>query len=197
MKLAAPPQRRLFHLCAGSVFPTLLLFFPKAPVLAAAAALLAASLLLEAVRRRNSGLNKGFMERLRPLLKDREAHALLGSTHLLIATVIAVAAFTGPVAALALFFASIGDPAAAFVGERYGAHRLLGKSIEGSAAFLMAALAIGSLVVALRLDTPFPVMTLGALAATLLEAVPLGLDDNVKVPLGSGAVMLAASQAWG
>ena len=196
MKLAAPPHRRLFHLCAGSVFPTLLLFFPRWPVLAGAGAVLAASLLMEAARRRHDGLNGLLMVRLRLLLKDREVRAVLGSTHLLVATVVAVAAFPPPMAALALFFAAIGDPAAALVGERLGRRRLLGKSLEGSAAFLAAALAIGGLMVAVRLDTALPVMLAGAIAATVLEALPLGLDDNVKVPLGSGAIMLAASHAW-
>lgn len=196
MKLAAP-HRRLFHLCAGSVFPTLLLFFPKWPVLAGAGGALAASLLIEVARRKHVGLNRLLMARLRLLLKDKEVRDVLGSTHLLIATVVAIAAFPPPIAALALFFAAIGDPAAALVGERFGRHRLLGKSLEGSAAFLAAALAIGGLLVAARLDTAVPVTLAGAIAATVLEVLPLGPDDNLKVPLGSGAVMLAASRVWG
>lgn len=197
MKVAAPPHRRLFHLCAGSVFPTLILLFPKEPVLAGAGGVLAASLLIEVARRRHDGLNGLLMARLRLLLKDKEARAVLGSTHLLIATVIAIAAFPRPIAALALFFAAIGDPVAALVGERFGRRRLLGKSLEGSAAFLTAALAIGGLLVAVRLDTELPVMLAGAISATVLEVLPLGLDDNLRVPLGSGAIMLAASHAWG
>lgn len=192
----APVQRRIFHLCASSLFPVLVLFFPRLPLLAAAGGLLALSLVGEGLRLRYAPLNRLFLSSMRLLLKGREDRTLLGSTYVLTSTVVALGTMTQPVAALALFYTSVADPLAALVGERLGAHRLWGKSAEGSAAFLAGALAMGALLLATGLETTFPVMLVGAIAATLLELLPLPLDDNLKVPLGSGGVMMLVAQFW-
>ena len=181
---------------AASFFPTLYLFVPKAPVLAAAVALFAVAAAGEWLRFRNAGLNALVMRWLRPLTKEKEAASPFASTYLLAATSVAVAAFPQPVAVLALFSLALGDPLAALIGERFGAHRIAGRSLEGSAAFLLASLGIGGALLGSGLDTTVGVMVVGAVAAALFELAPLGLDDNVKVPLGSGGVMALAHHFW-
>lgn len=197
-RVAAPPQRRIFHLLAASVFPSLLLFFPRTPVLIAALAVLIISVAGELLRLRFGGINRVFTRWLAPLLKPRESREITGSTYLAFSTVVVVALASREIAALALFFTAIGDPLAALVGERFGTHRIVGgRSVEGSAAFLAGALAIGGTLLSFGLATPLPVMLVGAAAAMLMELVPLGrLDDNLKIPLGSTAAMILAGLAW-
>jgi len=193
---AAPPHRRLFHLAAASIFPALLIFFPKEPLLAASGALLVVSLVGEYLRLRRPDLNRPFLTGLRLLLKGREDRSITGSTYVLASTVLVIGVMPQPIAVLALFYLAIPDPMAALVGERFGRHGLAGKSLEGTATFLVAALIAGAVLVATALGTTFAVMAAGAVTAAFLELMPARLDDNVRVPLGSGAVMWLASQVW-
>ena len=189
-------QRRLFHLCAGSLFPVLLLFFDRTPLLAAAGGLLALSLGGEWLRFRHTEFNRLFLRWFRPLLKAKEDRSLLGSTYVLAGTVLVIGSLSQPVAVLALFYGSLGDALAALVGERFGVHRLMGKSVEGSGAFLGGSLAIGGLLIATGLDTTLSVMLVGAVAAMLIELLPLPLDDNLKVAPGAAGVMALAGLFW-
>ncbi len=113
-----------------------------------------------------------------------------GATYILITFCFVVAVFDKPVAIAALAFIIVGDTFAALVGRRWGKHRFFnGKSIEGSIACL-----IGTLIVAIF--TPnliVPVAVTGAVVAAFVEALPLGIDDNVSVPLLSGLVMTLLS----
>lgn len=187
-------ERRLFHLCAASCFPTLLLFYPRLPVFLAALGILAAHLALEGARLRIPAVNAWAVRTFAPLMKERERAEPFAATYLIIATCIAIAAFRADIAALALFFVAIGDPLAALVGQRWGTHRIGSRTVEGSLAFLGGALAIGVIVTATGSRAGYGLMALGACSAALAELTPLPLDDNLKVPLLSGVVMtLAAS----
>jgi dolichol kinase len=188
--------RRLFHILAGSTYPFALIWAPQDPLAWSALGLTSLVVLVEVVRFQAGPINRWLTGLVRPLMKEREHRAVFGSTWVLIATVIVLFTMDQPVAVLALFYLSLGDPAAAAVGERWGRHRLLGKSIEGSAAFLAAAFAIGSLLVGATLDTTYAVMAVGALAAMAAELAPLPLDDNLKVPLAAGGVMTLAAHFW-
>lgn len=96
----------------------------------------------------------------------------------------------------------LGDAAAALVGRRFGRIRWPGtrRTAEGSAAFFAVALAVllAAPRLALALGAPEAVAAPGPGAATLVaaamavvEALPLRLNDNVRVPL-VGALLLAA-----
>lgn len=117
---------------------------------------------------------------------------LNGATWMCIAAALCAAVFAPGVAAAALAMQLVGDGAAAVVGRRFGRTRWPGspKSVEGSAAFAATALLAG-LGVAFW---PGAGLTLGAclvgaLAGAVAEAVPMGVNDNLRVPLVAGAAM--------
>ena len=195
---AAGIQRRIFHLTAGSTFPTLYVFLDKELVLPVAVAAAVVAIALEIARFRSDRLNRGLMKLFGPLTKTAEGRAVFGSTWMLAATAICIAVIDRPFAILALYFLSLGDPAAALVGERFGSVRIGKKSLEGAAAFFAVAVAIGSILLAGVVETTYPLMLIGAGAAALAELTPLaGLDDNFKVPLVAGGVMELAARGIG
>ena len=107
--------------------------------------------------------------------------------------------FPPALGAAALAMLMVGDAAAAVVGRRVGRTKWPGspKSVEGSAAYAVAAFATGSAVSAWPgAELGLAVCAVGAVAGAALEAVPIPLDDNVRVPVLSGAAMAAAAWVW-
>lgn len=122
------------------------------------------------------------------MIREHERFSLLGSTYLLIAALLAIEIFPRPVAAAALGFTVLGDAFAAIVGRAYGRHRLFNKSLEGGLGCLLACLAWAVFLVAQgRLE--WHVVLAGALVASLVELLPIPLDDNLGITLASGYAM--------
>ena len=119
------------------------------------------------------------------LLRNHEDASLLGSTYLLIASLLTIHLFAKPVAVLALAFLIVGDTVAAIVGKSVGRVRLFGKTLEGS----LACFAVCYGMTALVPGVPFPVGLVGAAVATLFEFLPIPLDDNFRIPLSAGFAM--------
>jgi len=101
---------------------------------------------------------------------------------------LAVEIFPRPIAAAALGFTVLGDSFAALVGKAWGRHRFFGKTFEGTAAGLIACLLWSWFLVATGFLT-WPVALAGALVASLVEMLPIPLDDNLGITLFSGYVM--------
>ena len=147
------------------------------------------SLGLDLMRFRSAGLNRLFLRWLAPLLKYDEDRKITGATYMLAAALIAFRAFDRQVAVLALFFLTLGDPVAALVGSRTPGPRLMGKSPGGTAAFAGVSM-LAVLALSLTGGVSFHWgMLVGGLVAALVELAPVPVDDNLTIPLVSGAVM--------
>jgi dolichol kinase len=120
-----------------------------------------------------------------------------GAVWMCIAAAVCATLFPAPIAAAALIMQQMGDAAAAVVGRRYGQVRWPGqqKTLEGSlalavvgfvSAWLLSQLPVPGVEPAL----PIGRLALGAFAAAAAEALPIPPNDNIRVPLLAGAVML-------
>ncbi len=159
----------------------------------ALAALSSGALALDLLRFRVGWLNRQFLRWLAPLLKHDEGHRFTGATYLVVAGLFSFLFFGAEVAVPAMLFLSLGDPAAALVGRRMPGPRLLGKSPGGTAAFLAVSAAVVTVLVVSGAieDHHWGLWGLwvGALVAGLVELAPAPPDDNLAVPLVSGAAM--------
>ncbi len=118
-------------------------------------------------------------------LRASESHRLVSSHYLTFAACLLAWRLPPAVAAAALVMPILGDAAAALVGRRFGRFRIGRKSVEGSAAcFLVCALGGWFF---LR-GEPAAVV-LAALVATVVEALPSLVDDNLSMPLASALVL--------
>lgn len=150
-----------------------------------AVALLA--IVLDIVRLRLGVFRDLFLRMFQTLIRRHEVRSMAGATYLLGAAFLTVLLFPRPVAIAALYFAVVGDAVAALAGRGFGRTRLpWGKSLEGTLAFLGASILLGGLTPGL----PWGAAIAGAAVATLAEALPLPIDDNLTIPLASGAVMI-------
>ncbi|MBM3422701.1 MAG: phosphatidate cytidylyltransferase [Chlorobi bacterium] len=113
---------------------------------------------------------------------------LNGATCITLSALLLVLIFPKVIAIAAFSMVAVSDTVAALAGKVFGRHRFGHKSLEGSGAFLLSAIAIVVLVPNLNLQAGL----LMAVTATLTEAfvIRIGgfkLDDNLTIPLVSAA----------
>lgn len=146
------------------------------------------ALVVDMVRVNDRRVSHLFRIVLGGMLREHERWNLLGSTYLLIAALLAVEIFPRPIAAAALGYTVLGDALAAMVGLGWGRTRFFGKSLEGAAAGLAGCLAWAVLVAGTG-QLAWNVAIAGALVASLVEFLPIPLDDNLGMTLISGYAM--------
>ena len=147
------------------------------------------AILFEITRLRLPTMNRHAIRWLSPLMKTSERQSITGATWLIAASLVAFLAFDKPIAITALLFLSLGDPAAALVGSRVPGPRIAGKSPFGTLAFLVVGLATAAVLVAVDVLEYHWALGVGAAVAALMELLPLRIDDNLTVPLISGAAI--------
>ncbi len=176
--------RKAVHLATG-VIPATIAWAPppwswRGPVFA-----FCVILALDVARLLHPGLRRWATQVLGSALRPRERHGLI-SVHYLTGAGVLLSAYLPPaLAATALGHLVFGDAFAALVGQRWGRHRFGAKSLEGSAACLVACVVVGWVFLPER---PLAVLV-SAIVATVVEALPLPVDDNWSIPLVSGAVL--------
>ena len=127
-----------------------------------------------------------FKPMITSMARDHELKGdFTGAAYILTTACLVIALFDKPVAIASLAFIMTGDTAAALIGRKFGIHRFKQKSIEGSLAFLAAAIIIAFFIP----DLPINIGLMGAAVATITEAASFKIDDNATVPLVSGLVM--------
>ena len=189
----AEARRKAIHLCAF-VLPLDLLFefmpWPhgRAQWRWLLIVLTVIAVTIDVVRVQHGAVRKAFRHFFGGMLREHEEFNLLGSTYLLLAALLAIEIFPRPVAAAALGFTVLGDAVAALFGRAYGRTRIFSKTLEGSAAGLAACLAWAAYVAAVG-ALPWPVLVAGAMVASLVELLPIPLDDNLGMTLISGYAM--------
>jgi glycerol-3-phosphate acyltransferase PlsY len=186
------PLRKLIHL-AGAAFPLLYLIAPRQIVLLAASIALIFTLVVEWGRQRWPAVERFFEQLIGPALREGEERQLTTGVWSMLGILVSVALYQREYAIPAMFFAHLGDPAAEIVGHKWGRHQMpSGKSLEGSLGCFIVSAAIGMGCTQLLPLSP-GIALFGALIATLTEATPLPIGDNLLMaPLAGLAMTLGA-----
>jgi dolichol kinase len=150
--------------------------------------LTAAAIALDVLRIHERRVRTIFRRFFGELIRQHESASLLGSTYLLLAALIAIEVFPQPVAAVALGFTVLGDAMSALVGRAWGRHRIWSKSWEGAAGCLAACLLWAAVATPIA-GLPWHVTIAGAVVATVVEVLPIPLDDNLGITLAAGYTM--------
>ena len=141
-------------------------------------------------------LNKYFLRAEEHLKESAAIPYLMG----LLLTIIS---FPKSISLIAIYTLAISDPLSAIVGIKFGKRSIVdGKSIEGSAAFLVSSF----LLVSYLILTSIPgnsAMAVGlvslflSLFMTAFEMIPLKLDDNLTIPLATAIILWIISSYVG
>ena len=182
--LSVESGRKLFHLLA-TVFP---LFYYVAGRKWAApifAALAVAAVSVEISRLRFPRVQSSVMRVFGRIMRGIEERRVSGATYVLLGLAASALLFEPPIALSVMLMVTVSDAVAAIVGRRFGKPVLWGKSWAGSAAFFVTALVIVFLVPGVG----FVPGVVGATSGTIVELLPLPVDDNLAVPVLAGGVI--------
>jgi dolichol kinase len=120
------------------------------------------------------------------LIRRHEHAEITGSTYMIVSALLASYLFDREVAAASLVFLIVGDTLAAIVGKAWGRTRICGaKTLEGFLAGLLSSFVAATLLVP---DLSLFQTAVAALTASIIEILPIPVDDNFRIPIVSGLV---------
>ena len=185
--------RKIYHILGGMGLLSLYFIFNRTTAFAVYGVLIVFALMLEIVRLKFPVWNNYIYAHLGGVIRANEEQKMTGTVPYILGVGLSLYAYATPVATAAICFLTFGDVAATTIGERFGKTKIGGKSLEGTAAFVAASLLVGFLLPVVGLKLASWVVILGALTAACIELLPLSLNDNLLIPVLSGAVMAFAS----
>ena len=181
--------RKLYHLMGGVGLLSLYSIMGRDRALVFYTILFFIVLGLDIIRLTVPAVNNFMFTRFTSFIRKNEEHKLTGTAPYILGIGLSLYAFSQPVATAAICYLAFGDVAATTIGERYGRTKIGNKSLEGTAAFVIASLAAGGVLLLIGLGTNPWVMVLGSLAAAGVELLTLPINDNLVIPIVSGGVM--------
>jgi glycerol-3-phosphate acyltransferase PlsY len=149
-------------------------------------------ILLDLIRLFSKGVNVFLFTKVKDLYKDKEYKKFSSITLFLVAVFLIGLLFEKHLASVAITFLIFGDFFSKFYGIYFGRVRLFGKTFEGSLAHFTICLIVGY-VFSHFFSIPILVYVTGAFAASFVEVLPLGVNDNFSVGIIGAAVMYVFS----
>jgi len=153
-------------------------------------------LVVDFLRLRINPVKSIFIIMFGSLLRRKEFTSLTGGSYLMLASLVCMLIFGSSSSGRGVFIAAIsflvlGDTVAAVVGLSVGRVKFFGKTLEGTLSGLAVCVGTAWVVSILPgLDLPLGIGILGAVSASVVEALPIDVNDNVVIPLLSGAIMM-------
>lgn len=186
--------RKLIHLCSLSI-PIVYYFIPRSTALIILGIMTAIALFLDIGRYFSPSIGKFFYKFFGFLLRkhelDHKKRTLNGATYVLLSALICVLIFPKVIVVTAFAVLIISDTLAALIGRRFGKHKFLFKSLEGTLAFFLSGIVV--VLLSPKIDYRFSEYMIGFIAVAfgaLVENVSFGLaDDNLVIPISIGIAM--------
>jgi glycerol-3-phosphate acyltransferase PlsY len=139
---------------------------------------------------KDNGVEKS--SKLDSLYRSKEKKKFSSITVYLVAYFITILIFPQDIAIIACVFLIFGDTFGKIFGLKYGKHKMLGKSLEGSLAYLGIMIICGYILHEVLGTSPI-ILIVACIAAPITELFTLEMNDNFTVPIICGSIMLAAS----
>ncbi|MCB0722019.1 MAG: dolichol kinase [Ignavibacteriae bacterium] len=188
-------KRKFIHI-SSSWIAFAYIFLSKELMIIILAGLFLGSLLSDIARYYSKWFNDFYMKVVGPVLRSHEVKlksiTLTGATYLMFSALLSVVIFPKEVAISAIFLMTIGDAVAAVIGKSFGRLKFYTKTFEGGLAFFIAGVII--VLLAPKLSNNVNEYYIGIAAVfvtTIIEMLPLKLDDNITVPIVFGLSYLS------
>ena len=182
-------KRALFHIFVGLSIALPALFLTKAALLIFLGLITFTALFFEVLRFRNKRVNAWFLSLLKPLLREYETSRLTGASYMLAASLISFLVFERDIAVLAICFLAVGDALAAIASKYLSRKSPPGKTWGRNLACFISCAVIGLVFYYAGFGIHWVTALVGAIVATIVEAVPIPINDNLTMPLLAGLAM--------
>jgi dolichol kinase len=190
--------RKLYHLLGGLGLLSLYFLLGRRNALICYGVLILVVLAIDITRLKVPAFNQFIFARFGSFIRKNEANKLTGTAPYFLGIGLTLLLYRSEIATAAICFLAFGDVAATAVGERYGRTKISGeKSLEGTLAFMAAAVTAGFLLTLAGIHLTQVIILAGAIAAAGIELVPLPVNDNLVIPLVSGGVMELIARVTG
>ena len=186
--------RKLIHLTSLSI-PIVYYFISRTDAIIILSIVTFIALAIDLLRYFSSSFGKVFYSIFGILLRkhelDEQKKNLNGATYVLISALVCVILFPKVFFVTAFSILIISDSMAALIGRKFGNHKFLSKSLEGTLAFFISA----SIVVLFTpkiegVVTEYIIGFIAAAVAAIVENMSHGwMDDNLSVPVSIGFSM--------
>ncbi|MEO0075585.1 MAG: hypothetical protein ABIK31_05695, partial [candidate division WOR-3 bacterium] len=181
---------------AAMAFPILSFFISKSSLITLIGTVLAIFFITDVVRILHKRVGRFFIHDIRKsitIYKDKEQVRISSMTLFLLGCFLSFLLFERTIAFCVMVFLIFGDLSAKMLGLAYGKHKLFNKTLEGSLAHLLACLVLGY-IIHLFVYMPSSLIFIGAFVATIVEVLPFNIDDNLSVPVITGAILTIGLQ---
>ena len=186
--------RKLIHLCSLSI-PVVYYFIPRSTALIILGIMTVVALFLDLGRYLSPAIGKIFYKFFGFLLRkhelDHKKRNLNGATYVLLSAFICVLIFPKVIVITAFAILIISDSMAALIGRRFGKHKFLFKSLEGTLAFFISGIVV--VLLSPKIEYMLSEYIIGIVSTAfgaIIENVSFGLaDDNLVIPISIGFAM--------
>lgn len=186
--------RKLIHLCSLSI-PVIYYFIAQSTAIVILGVLTIIALIIDFSRHFSSSAGKIFYSFFGFLLRKHEVDStkknLNGATYVFISALICVIIFPKLLFITAFSILIISDSFAALIGRKYGRHKFLAKSLEGTFTFFISAIIVVLFTPKAEGNaTEYIIGFIAAAIGAIVENISFGfVDDNLAIPISIGVVM--------
>ena len=181
--------RKFYHLAGGLGLLFFYYLLGRDRALLFYAVLFVVVLTLDLMRLKMPAVNRFVLTKFPSFIRTSEEHKLTGTASYVLGIGLTLYLYRTDFATLAICFLAFGDVAATTIGERYGKTKIGDKSLEGSIAFVVAAVSTGFLLSLAGISVMYGLILAGAIIAAGVELLALPVNDNLLIPLVSGGAM--------
>ncbi|OGS20647.1 MAG: hypothetical protein A3J83_08205 [Elusimicrobia bacterium RIFOXYA2_FULL_40_6] len=184
-------KRKLMHFLT-LIYPVLYNTIPLKIVLSISGGLVVADIIVESFRFVYPSFNKFTLKVFHGYYRDEESKNISTLIWTFSGAFLTMFLFSNKnIVTASLLYMVFGDSLACLFGQRFGKIKTVGcKTLEGSFACFVVCFICGIFFL------PWHLALLGALVATVMELLPLPLNDNFWVPVSSGLFLTLLSRLF-
>lgn len=191
--------RKSIHI-GYSIVPIIYLFTDKTTILIITGALSVYMVALDLARIKWKWLHDLYLKVLGKILRNHEVDnsksLFTGGTYIVLSSLFCFIFFSKEVAVSAMLITTFGDTTAALYGKYFGKIKIFGKTLEGSIVFFITGLIILYFMGMLSGIFLTPAL-IALLITTVLELLPIPIDDNIIIPISFAVLFKSMSMILG
>ncbi len=186
--------RKMIHLCSLSI-PIIAAKIGYMTSVTILVSLAAFAVIVDLSRYVHPAISKIFYKVFGFMLREHEVDLkkknLNGATYVLLSALLCLIIFPPKIFATAFSVLIISDSSAALIGRKFGRHKLLAKSLEGTLAFFVSAIIVVFLTPKVNyILTEYIIAFFAVAVGAIVENVSYGwADDNFTIPITIGFII--------